>query len=93
MIEEYETEELPIFKQGQTLKYPRPGTSKYDHNKIKTYLTGEVEGNGPLEDYFCHLSQNGIHFLSRQVWLIGLNNSKKSSRREVIDTHVFDHVA
>jgi len=53
----------------------------------------EVEGNSPCEDYFCHLSQNGIKFLSRQVWLIGLNKSEKSRRREVIVTHVFDHVA
>ena len=52
----------------------------------------EVEGNSPLEDYFCHLSQNGINFLSRLVWLIGLNKNKKSRRQEVIDTHVFDQV-
>jgi hypothetical protein len=35
MIEEYVTEELPTFKQGQTLKYPRQDTSKYDTNGIK----------------------------------------------------------
>ena len=39
MIEEYETDELPIIKQGQTLKYPRSNTSQYDTNEIKTYLT------------------------------------------------------
>jgi hypothetical protein len=53
----------------------------------------EVEGNSPLEDHFCDLSQNGIKFLSRQVGLIGLNKSEKFRRWEVIDTHVFDHVA
>jgi hypothetical protein len=45
----------------------------------------EVEG-------FCHLSQNGINFLSGQVLLIGLNKNEKSTQGEVIDTHVFDHV-
>jgi hypothetical protein len=39
MIEEYETDELPTFKQGQTLKYPRSDTSQYDTDDIKTYLT------------------------------------------------------
>jgi hypothetical protein len=48
----------------------------------------EVEGNSPLEDYFCHLSQNGINFLSRQVLLFSLNKNKKSRRGEVIDAHV-----
>ena len=43
----------------------------------------EVERNSPLEDYFCHLSQNGINFLSRQVWLICLNKKGKSRRQEV----------
>ena len=57
------------------------------------FISTGVEGNSPLEDYFCHQRQNGINFLSRQVWLIGLNKSKKSRRREVIDTYVFDHVA
>jgi hypothetical protein len=51
----------------------------------------EVEGNIPLEDYFCHLSQNGINFLSGQVWLIGINKNETSRGGEVTDTHVFDH--
>jgi hypothetical protein len=58
----------------------------------KSVFLHEVEGNSPLEDYFCHLSQNGINFLCRQVWLIGLNKNKKSRRWEGIDTHAFDHV-
>ena len=51
----------------------------------------EVEGNSPLEDYFCHLSQNGINFLSRQLLLFGLNKNEKSRRGEVIKAPVFDH--
>ena len=35
MIEDFETKELLT----QTLKYPRPDTSKYNTNTIKTYLT------------------------------------------------------
>jgi hypothetical protein len=61
MIEEYETEELPTFKQGQTLKYPRPDTGKYDTSEIITYLTEdeldflyngamEVANNGNVPD-------------------------------------------
>jgi hypothetical protein len=40
---------------------------------IENERCNEVEGNNPLENYFCHPSQNGINFLCRQVWLIGLN--------------------
>jgi hypothetical protein len=39
MTEEYETEELTMFKQEQTLEYPRQDSSKYDTNEIKTCLT------------------------------------------------------
>ena len=63
MIEEYETDELPTFKQGQTLKYPRSDTSQYDTDDIKTYLTEDeldfiyneamkVVNNGNLLDGF-----------------------------------------
>ena len=49
-------------------------------DSLKEIQETEVEGNSPLENYFCHLSQNRINFLSRQVWLIGLNKNKKSRR-------------
>jgi len=49
----------------------------------------QVEGNSPLEDYFQHISKNGINVLSRQLLLIGLNQNEKSRRVEVINTQMF----
>ena len=64
-----------------------------NHNLLWRYIkVSEVEGNSPLEDYFCRLSQNEVNFLSGQVLLIGLNKNENSRKGEVIDTHVFDLV-
>jgi len=51
----------------------------------------EGEENSPLEDYFGHLCQNGINFLSSQLLLFGLHKKEKSGRGEVFNTHVLDH--
>lgn len=61
-------------------------------HKPSKFTNNEVEGNSPLEEYFCHLSQNGINFPTRQVLLIDLNKNETSRRGDVRDTHVFDHV-
>ena len=39
VIEEYKPGELPVFKRGQKLKYPRPDISKFNAIDYKTYLT------------------------------------------------------
>ena len=65
---------------------------KNSKNSATCHTLIEVDGNCLLEDYFGHLSQNGINFLSCQVLLLGLNRNEKSRGGEVIDTHVFDHV-
>ena len=41
MIEEYTPGELPVFKQGQKLKYPWPDISKFNAIDDKTFLTAD----------------------------------------------------
>ncbi len=53
MIEEYKPGELPTYKQGQKLKYPRPDISKFNAIDYKTYLTEnelDLVNNGAIQN-------------------------------------------